>query len=86
MKRISKKLEDELQEWGELAVVDPEMILVKTEEIDVTLSLKRQQVPLKLAPHIVKALEQRAKTEGKSIDQIVERWLTEKLFIEKGKD
>jgi len=79
------QFKNELQEWGELAVVDPEMILVKTEEIDVTLSLKRQQVPLKLAPYIVKALEQRAKIEGKPIDQIVERWLTEKLFIEKGK-
>ncbi len=80
---MNKKLEEELEKWAYLAETHPDTVLDQTEAVDVTLRLKREHVSLKLAPHIVEALKQRAKAEDKSMSQIVERWLTEKLFSEK---
>jgi len=80
---MNKKLEKELEEWAYLAETYPDKILDEMEEIDVIPSLKRERVFFSLAPHVVEALEQRAKEEKKSISFLVERWLTEKLFIEK---
>jgi len=80
---MNKKLEEDLEKWANFAEAHPDRALDETEALDVTLGLKRQHLLLKLAPHIVQALEQRAKREGKSINWLVEGWLTEKLFIEK---
>ena len=77
------KLEEELEKWADLAEADPDLVLDETADIDVTLNLKRRHLQLEFAPYLVKTLEERAKVEGKSIDRIVERWITEKLFIEK---
>ena len=78
-----KKLEEDLEKWAYLAETYPDKVLDKMEDIDVTLRLKRERVSFSLAPYVVSALKQRAKEEGKSINQLVEQWLTEKLFIEK---
>lgn len=83
---MNKKLEAELEEWADLSETYPQKSLDKTEVVDVKLHLNRERVILSLAPHVVEALKQRAKEEGKSINQIIERWLTEKLFIEKSGD
>ena len=83
MNKMGQELEEKLERWADLAETEKDIILDKTEEVVVTSNPERQDVVLKLAPYIVEGLEQRAKVEGKSIDQIVERWLTEKLFIEK---
>lgn len=83
---MNKKLEAELEEWADLAETYPQKSLDKTEAVDakdVKLRLKRERVFLLLAPHVVGALRKKAKEEDKSISQIVERWLTEKLFVEK---
>ena len=78
-----KKLEEDLEKFAYLAETYPDKVLDEMEEIDVTHHLKRERVLFSLAPHVVEALKQRAKEEKKSISQIIERWLTEKLFIEK---
>jgi len=83
MNMMSKKLEEEVEKWADLAETHPDIVLDETEGVDVTLNLKRQYLLLKLAPHVVKALKQKAKAEGKSINRMVEGWFTEKLFIEK---
>jgi len=83
MRKIKKKLEAHLEELANLAETYPDKVLDETEEIDVMPRLKRERVFFSLAPHVVEALEQRAKEEKKSISFLVERWLTEKLFIEK---
>ncbi len=84
MRRMTKeKLEKELEEWTYLSETYPDKVLDETEGIDVTPYLKRERVLFFLAPHVVEALRQRAKEEEKSISFLVERWLTEKLFIEK---
>lgn len=85
-KRMNKKLEAELEEWADLSETYPQKSLDKTEVVDVKLHLNRERVILSFAPHVVEALKQRAKEEGKSINQIIERWLIEKLFIEKSGD
>jgi len=82
MKKM-KKLEEDLEKLAYLADTYPDRVLDEMEEIDVTHPLKRERVLFFLAPHVVEALKQRAKEEKKSISQIIERWLTEKLFIEK---
>jgi hypothetical protein len=84
MRGVKRKLEKELEKWAYLAETHPDKVLDEMEEIDVTPSLKRERVLFKIAPHVVSALKQRAKEEEKSISQIFERWLTEKLFIKKG--
>ncbi|MBM3235888.1 hypothetical protein FJZ31_06270 [Candidatus Poribacteria bacterium] len=83
MRKIKKQLEAEIEEWAYLAETYPDKVLNETEEIDVIPRLKRERVFFSLAPHVVEALKQRAKEEEKSISFLVERWLTEKLFIEK---
>ena len=83
MRKIKKTLEESLEELAYLAETYPDKVLDEMEEIDVMLRLKRERVFFSLAPHVVEALEQRAKEEKKSISVLVERWLTEKLFIEK---
>ena len=77
------KLEKELEEWAYLAETYPDEILDEMAEIDVMSSLKRERILFSLAPHVVEALKRRAREEKKSISFLVERWLTEKLFIEK---
>lgn len=83
MRKMNKKLEEELEKWAYLAETSPDKVLDEMEEIDVMLHLKRERVLFFLAPHVVEALKQRAKVEGKSTSFLVEQWLTEKLFIEK---
>jgi len=78
-----KKLEEELEKWASLAETYPDKVLDETEEFGVIPSLKRERVLFFLAPHVLEALKQRAKEEEKEISLLVERWLTEKLFIEK---
>mgnify|MGYP001610277374 CR=1 FL=1 len=83
MREMKHKLEKELEEWAYLAETYPDKVLDETEEIDVMPRLKRERMFFSLAPHVVEALKQRAKEEEKSISFLVERWLMEKLFIEK---
>ncbi|HIE26178.1 TPA: hypothetical protein EYP66_02705 [Candidatus Poribacteria bacterium] len=80
---MKKKLEEELEEWAHLAETYPDEILDEMAEVDVMPRLKRECILFYLAPHVVEALKRRAKEEKKSISFLVERWLTEKLFIEK---
>ncbi|MFQ6042575.1 MAG: hypothetical protein ACE5PV_17100 [Candidatus Poribacteria bacterium] len=80
---MKRKLEEELEEWAYLAEAYPDEILDEMEEVDVMPHLKRERILFYLAPHVVEALKRRAREEKKSISFLVERWLTEKLFIEK---
>ena len=80
---MNKKLEEELEKWAYLAETHPDKVFDETEEVNVTPRLKRERVLFFLAPHIAEALKERAKDERKSINLLVEQWLTEKLFIEK---
>jgi len=79
---MKKNLEEELEELAYLAETYPNKVLDETEEMDVTPRLEREWASFYLAPHIVEALRQRARKEGKSITNLLEQWLTEKLFIE----
>lgn len=83
MRKMNKKLEEEMEKWAYLAETYPDKVLDEMEEIDVMPRLKRKRVLFSLSPHVIEALKQRAKEEEKSISFLVERWLTERLFIEK---